>query len=56
MGNLMRKLEKLFEASLKATVPSLPDVKPSVAACSHAKYGDYQWYYTRLYDENICEL
>ncbi|XP_059432129.1 arginine--tRNA ligase, cytoplasmic-like isoform X1 [Corylus avellana] len=39
--NLKRKLAKLFEASLKATVPNVPDVEPLVAACT-AKFGDYQ--------------
>lgn len=55
MGNVKRKLAKLFEASLKATVPNVPDVEPLVAVCT-AKFGDYQWYYTRLYDENICDF
>ncbi|XP_010545318.1 PREDICTED: arginine--tRNA ligase, chloroplastic/mitochondrial isoform X2 [Tarenaya hassleriana] len=40
-GNLKRQLAKLFEASLKNTVPDEPDVEPLVAACT-AKFGDYQ--------------
>uniref|UniRef100_A0A2N9HSU0 arginine--tRNA ligase n=1 Tax=Fagus sylvatica TaxID=28930 RepID=A0A2N9HSU0_FAGSY len=39
--NLKRKLAKLFESSLKATVPNVPDVEPLVAA-STGKFGDYQ--------------
>ncbi|XP_062148457.1 arginine--tRNA ligase, cytoplasmic-like isoform X1 [Alnus glutinosa] len=41
VGNVKRKLAKLFEASLKATVPNVPDVEPLVAVCT-AKFGDYQ--------------
>ncbi|KAF2304005.1 hypothetical protein GH714_026172 [Hevea brasiliensis] len=40
-GNLKKQLAKLFEASLRETVPSKPDVEPLVAACT-AKFGDYQ--------------
>ncbi|XP_043807933.1 arginine--tRNA ligase, cytoplasmic isoform X2 [Manihot esculenta] len=40
-GNLKKQLAKLFEASLRETVPSEPDVEPLVAACT-AKFGDYQ--------------
>ncbi|GMY36190.1 arginine--tRNA ligase, cytoplasmic-like isoform X1 [Fagus crenata] len=39
--NVKRKLAKLFESSLKATVPNVPDVEPLVAA-STGKFGDYQ--------------
>ena len=47
--NVKRKLAKLFESSLKATVPNVPDVEPLVAA-STGKFGDYQWY------GNLCAL
>ncbi|XP_010539376.1 PREDICTED: arginine--tRNA ligase, cytoplasmic isoform X2 [Tarenaya hassleriana] len=40
-GNVKRQLAKLFEASLKLTVPDEPNVEPLVAACT-AKFGDYQ--------------
>ncbi|KAJ4954198.1 hypothetical protein NE237_031030 [Protea cynaroides] len=42
-GNVKQQLSKLFEASLKATVPNELeiDVEPLVAACT-AKFGDYQ--------------
>ncbi|KAJ0031467.1 hypothetical protein Pint_13296 [Pistacia integerrima] len=40
-GNVKRQLAKLFDESLKATVPNEPDVEPLVAACT-AKFGDYQ--------------
>lgn len=43
MGNVKVQLAKLFEASLKVTVPNEPDVEPLVAACT-GKFGDYQWY------------
>ncbi|XP_057985679.1 arginine--tRNA ligase, cytoplasmic-like [Hevea brasiliensis] len=43
-GNLKKQLAKLFEASLRETVPSEPDVEPLVAACT-AKFGDYQCNY-----------
>ncbi|KAJ7969524.1 Arginine-tRNA ligase [Quillaja saponaria] len=41
IGNLKQQLAKLFEVSLKVTVPSEQDVEPLVAACT-AKFGDYQ--------------
>ncbi|EEF48160.1 arginine--tRNA ligase, chloroplastic/mitochondrial isoform X2 [Ricinus communis] len=41
VGNLKKQIAKLFEASLRETVPSEPDVEPLVAACT-AKFGDYQ--------------
>lgn len=37
------QLAKLFEASLKVTVPNEADVDPLIAACT-GKFGDYQWY------------
>lgn len=41
-GNVKRQLGKLFETSLRTTVPDEPDVEPLIAACT-AKFGDYQW-------------
>ncbi|KAK9266631.1 hypothetical protein L1049_022863 [Liquidambar formosana] len=40
-GNTKKQIAKLFEASLKATVPNELDIEPLVAA-STAKFGDYQ--------------
>ncbi|KAE8698394.1 hypothetical protein F3Y22_tig00110597pilonHSYRG00102 [Hibiscus syriacus] len=42
MGSVKGQLAKLFDVSLKVTVPNEPDVKPLVAACN-GKFGDYQW-------------
>ncbi|KAL5768720.1 hypothetical protein ACOSQ2_015503 [Xanthoceras sorbifolium] len=41
VGNVKQQLAKLFDASLKATFPTGPDVEPLVAACT-SKFGDYQ--------------
>ncbi|XP_056163692.1 arginine--tRNA ligase, cytoplasmic-like isoform X1 [Syzygium oleosum] len=41
IGNLRKQVAKLFETSLRATVPEELDVEPLVAACT-AKFGDYQ--------------
>ncbi|MBA0612106.1 hypothetical protein Godav_012748, partial [Gossypium davidsonii] len=41
MGSLKAQLAKLFEVSLKVTVPNELDVEPLVAACN-GKFGDYQ--------------
>lgn len=43
-GNVKRQLAKLFDASLKLTVPNEPDVEPLVAACTAKLVYDYQWY------------
>ena len=43
MGSVKAQLAKLFEASLKVTVPNEPGVEPLIAACT-GKFGDYQWY------------
>lgn len=40
-GNLKQQLAKVFEISLRATVPSEADVEPLIAP---GKFGDYQWY------------
>ena len=40
-------LARLFEVSLKATVPDEPDIVPLIDACSAksgVKFGDYQWW------------
>lgn len=42
VGNIKRQLAKIFEVSLRATVPEETDVEPLVAACA-GKFGDYQW-------------
>ncbi|ESQ54659.1 hypothetical protein EUTSA_v10024637mg [Eutrema salsugineum] len=41
-GNPKRQLEKLFDVSLKLTVPNEPGVAPLVAASQPGKFGDYQ--------------
>lgn len=41
MGSLKQQLSKLFEESLKVTVPTELEVEPLVAACA-GKFGDYQ--------------
>ncbi|XP_010448293.1 PREDICTED: arginine--tRNA ligase, chloroplastic/mitochondrial-like isoform X1 [Camelina sativa] len=41
-GNLKRQLAKLFDVSLKVTVPDEPSVEPLVAASAPGKFGDYQ--------------
>ncbi|GAV84347.1 tRNA-synt_1d domain-containing protein/Arg_tRNA_synt_N domain-containing protein/DALR_1 domain-containing protein [Cephalotus follicularis] len=41
LGNLKHQLAKLFEASLKTTVPNEQDLEPLIAACT-GKFGDYQ--------------
>ncbi|GMH08716.1 hypothetical protein Nepgr_010556 [Nepenthes gracilis] len=40
-GNIKRQLAKIFEISLRETVPSETDEEPLVAACG-GKFGDYQ--------------
>ncbi|XP_059638262.1 arginine--tRNA ligase, chloroplastic/mitochondrial-like isoform X2 [Cornus florida] len=40
-GTLRQQLAKLFEASLRTTVPSEADVEPLIAACN-PRFGDYQ--------------
>ncbi|KAK8581775.1 hypothetical protein V6N13_144779 [Hibiscus sabdariffa] len=41
MGSVKAQLAKIFETSLKVTVPNEPDVEPLIAACT-GKFGDYQ--------------
>lgn len=41
-GNVKRQLAKIFEVSLKTTVPDEIDVEPLIAACT-GNFGDYQW-------------
>lgn len=40
-GNIKRQLKKLFDASIKSTLPYEADVEPLVTASK--KFGDYQW-------------
>lgn len=40
-GTVKKQLSKLFEQSLRITVPSESDVEPLIAACA-LKFGDYQ--------------
>ncbi|CAM8880843.1 unnamed protein product [Rhodiola kirilowii] len=40
-GNLKRQLAKLFETSLRVTVPDEKDIEPLVTACA-GNFGDYQ--------------
>lgn len=47
VGNIKRQLAKIFEVSLRATVPEETDAEPLVAACA-GKFGDYQWYVMRI--------
>jgi hypothetical protein len=39
-GNPRRQLAKLFDVSLKLTVPDEPNVEPLIEP---GKFGDYQW-------------
>ncbi|KAD0001308.1 hypothetical protein E3N88_08478 [Mikania micrantha] len=41
-GSLKEQLAKVFEVSLKITVPDEPEVAPLIAACSKKEAGDYQ--------------
>lgn len=41
VGSLKQQLGKLFERSLRITVPEEPDVEPLIAACN-PRFGDYQ--------------
>lgn len=41
LGNVKRKLGKLFEQSLRTVASDVPDVEPSIVPCT-AKFGDYQ--------------
>ncbi|CAK9328276.1 unnamed protein product [Citrullus colocynthis] len=41
VGNIKRQLAKIFDVSLRATVPEETDVEPLVAACA-GNFGDYQ--------------
>lgn len=49
MGSVKAQLAKLFEVSLRQTVPDEPDVEPLIAPCAaNANFGDYQWYGTKI--------
>ncbi|KAI3443697.1 hypothetical protein Pfo_000362 [Paulownia fortunei] len=41
-GSLKQQIAKLFEESLRTTVPDELDVGPAVAPCQNPKFGDYQ--------------
>ncbi|KAL0438420.1 UNVERIFIED_CONTAM: Arginine--tRNA ligase, chloroplastic/mitochondrial [Sesamum latifolium] len=41
-GSLKQQLAKLFEESLRITVPEELDVDPAIAPCQNPKFGDYQ--------------
>ncbi|KAH6775056.1 Arginyl-tRNA synthetase, partial [Perilla frutescens var. hirtella] len=41
-GSLKEQLGKLFEESLRVTVPEELDIDPAIAPCQNPKFGDYQ--------------
>lgn len=43
-GSLKQQVAKLFEESLRITVPEELDIDPAIAPCQNPKFGDYQWY------------
>ncbi|KAG5569656.1 hypothetical protein H5410_059422 [Solanum commersonii] len=42
IGSQKQQIAKLFEESLRAAFPDIPDVQPLVAICNDPKHGDYQ--------------
>lgn len=44
VGSLKQQIAKIFEESLRLTVPDELDVEPAIAPCQNPKFGDYQWY------------
>ncbi|PIN14328.1 Arginyl-tRNA synthetase [Handroanthus impetiginosus] len=42
VGSLKQQIAKLFEESLRRTVPDELDVDPAIASCQNPKFGDYQ--------------
>ncbi|CAA2968976.1 arginine--tRNA ligase, chloroplastic mitochondrial-like isoform X2 [Olea europaea subsp. europaea] len=42
VGSLKQQIAKLFEESLRLTVPEELAVEPSIAPCQNPKFGDYQ--------------
>lgn len=44
IGSLKEQIAKVFEISLKVTIPEEPEVVPLIAACAKKEFGDYQWY------------
>ncbi|KZV33148.1 arginine--tRNA ligase, cytoplasmic-like [Dorcoceras hygrometricum] len=42
VGSLKQKLAKIFEESLRLTVPEEVDIDPSIAICQKPEFGDYQ--------------
>lgn len=45
VGSLKHQLAKLFEQSLRVTVPEVLDADPAIAPCQNRRFGDYQWYF-----------
>ncbi|KAL2251149.1 UNVERIFIED_CONTAM: Arginine--tRNA ligase, chloroplastic/mitochondrial [Sesamum indicum] len=41
-GSVKQQIAKLFEESLRTTVPDEGDVEPAIAPCQNPKFGDYQ--------------
>ncbi|KAL7155466.1 hypothetical protein ABFS83_03G077100 [Erythranthe nasuta] len=41
-GSLKQQIARLFEESLRVTVPEETDVAPAIAPCQNANFGDYQ--------------
>ena len=57
--SLKDQIAKVFEVSLKVTVPDEPEVTPLIAACAKKEFGDYQWYMFILifmHDAFLCIL
>ncbi|KAL7601737.1 arginine--tRNA ligase, cytoplasmic isoform X1 [Lactuca sativa] len=42
IGSLKEQIAKVFEISLKVTIPEEPEVVPLIAACAKKEFGDYQ--------------
>ncbi|CAI9774187.1 unnamed protein product [Fraxinus pennsylvanica] len=42
VGSLKQQIAKLFEESLRFTIPDELDVEPAIAPCQNPKFGDYQ--------------
>ncbi|KAI3766846.1 hypothetical protein L2E82_16921 [Cichorium intybus] len=42
VGSLKEQISKVFEVSLKVTVPEEPEVVPLIVACVKKEFGDYQ--------------
>ena len=44
IGNVKEHLSRVFEESLRITVPDEAEVAPIIAPCARKEAGDYQWY------------